>query len=234
MSELLLVPFTEDGYLKLARFLRGFPRRVLLPIPRSVCSEVTHKLLSRIPQSFIRIWNAVLDLIDSGLLVNYECYIEDREFEKSIESSVKLAFLVLKARAWGKLDVKEWLELVELGVLTPRFTSWKGLLVVDRYTDYYVLIKHGIPVNRVVQVDVFAPTPMDIFILATKDVIDWRCSLEDIARWAVTYIGDYVIPSFNLTEAYRKLVASSEYREFIEKCAPREELLHYWLCAPRG
>jgi len=225
---LVLVPLTEMGYYKLAKFLRKNAQGVLtlLPIPRALC-EGGPSPIGHVPASLLRIWKPVLDLIDSGEVVT-ECYLELEELKKNIDVAVKLASLVVKARAYGKVDVSEWLSLLPRK-LELRFTDWNGLLVTDRFVDYFLLIKLFNGVDRLIAVDVFAPTPLDLLTLVAKNFIKWECSLLDIVNWAVKYVGDMIVKSKDLTEAYARLIRDFEYKKFIADCAPEEHALHWWI-----
>lgn len=227
MKWLILAPLTELGYYKLAEFLRKSARGIpaLLPISRTLCEE-GYVNVNYIPSSLIRIWNPVLDLIDSGE-VAASCYLELEDLRKNIDIAVRLATLVIKARAYGKIDVSEWLSLLPRE-LELRITRWNGLLVIDRFTEYLLLTKSRVNVDKLIAVDVFAPTPLDLLMLIARNVIDWKCSLLDVVKWVIKYVGDLIVGSVDLTEAYIKLVRDSEYRKLITDCAPEEYALYWW------
>lgn len=228
MKWLVLVPFTEMGYYKLAEFLRKSARGVptLLPIPRTLCRE-GYVGVGYVPPSLIRVWKPVLDLVDSGEVIA-DCYLESEDLEENIDTAVKIALLVLKARVYGKVDVSEWLSLLprELGL---RVVNWNGLLVIDRFVNYLLLTESRVNVDRLIAVDLFAPTPLDLLILVAKNFIKWKCSLLDVVNWVIKYIGDVIVNSRDLTEAYAKLIRDSEYRELITNCAPEEYVLYWWM-----
>ncbi|MEM1642076.1 MAG: hypothetical protein QXI85_04745 [Desulfurococcaceae archaeon] len=230
MKTLVLVPFHEDAYMKLSDYLRRSPYKAYLPLPRSFCMGSSRGLedLGYTPSSLLRVWKPLLELMENGLLVNYECYLKDDTIQQMVNTATKVALLVLKARAYGKADLGEWLTLVPETV-EPSITSWSGVCVVDRFLDYYIMMKKGVEVNRVQRIEVFAPTPLELFTLVAKGLVKWKCSLEEVVWWVVKYLGDFVIPSPSLTSAYRKLAYSDDYIAFIEKCAPEEDLLHYWM-----
>lgn len=224
MRWLIVVPFTEMGYYKLATFLRQHACRALLPIPRAICAE-NYEILNYVPESYLRVWRPILDLVHDGEIVA-DCYLEIKDIEKSIDVAIRVASLVIKARVYGKVDVAEWLSTLPKK-LEPKITNWSGLLVVDRFVDYILLTELNIPVDRLLAVDIFAPTPLDLLTLIAGNAIEWRCSLLDIINWAVKYIGEIVVHSRDLTEAYTKLTRNPEYRELVRNCAPSEYAL-YW------
>lgn len=227
MKWLILAPLTEMGYYKLAEFLRKSARGIptLLPIPRTLCEE-GYVGADYVPLSLMRIWKPVLDLIDGGDIAA-NCYLKLEDLGKSVDTAVKLATLVVKARAYGKVDVSEWLSLLPRE-LELRVTRWNGLLVIDKFTDYLLLTKSHVDIDRLIAVDVFAPTPLDLLILITQNVIDWKCSLLDAVKWVIRYIGDIIVSSRDLTEAYVKLIRDFEYRKLIMDCAPEEYALYWW------
>lgn len=230
MKELVLTPFNEDGYLKLASYLRRVRIGVLLPLPRAYCESRADVVESSLPASIAKIWRPVAELLIEGLIERPICYLGDEEVKEMVNFGVKLAILVHKARVFGKVDPNEWVSLVSNRTV-PRFTGWYGTLVVDRFSEYYLMVKAGVEADRVVQVELFAPTPLDLLYLCSNRVSKCQCSVEEVALWVVKYIGEYVIPSPDTSTAYRRLVNSREYREFIARCAPDDEVLHYWMWA---
>jgi hypothetical protein len=94
-------------------------------------------------------------------------------FEDAIDTSIKLLGLVFKARVFNKVDPAEW-----LGIVPKRFeplapTSWSGVLVVDRFIEYALLLEKGVVFDRVVQVEEFIPTPLDILLLVKSNIVEW-------------------------------------------------------------
>lgn len=220
MKWILLVPFTEEAYSKLAHYLSRFSRKVFLPIPRSLCNSAQNSRKPvNYPASLLKVWKPVMELIDQNLLPSYECYLEDADIHQYVESGVKLALLVIKARAYGKVDIFEWLSIAH-NISKSRIMNWSGLLVVDRFLDYYLLMKSGVEADRVMKIDTFFPTPIDIFVIAANKLVEFKCSLGEVISWIVKYIGEIVLPSTNLSAAYRKLINSNDYREFMIKCVP--------------
>lgn len=226
MKWLLLVPFTEIGYYKLSDFLRSKPYKVLLPVPKAVCWEL-HSAVTYLPSSYLRVWKPVLDLILSNE-VSAECYLEMNDLRNQVDFAVKVASLVIKARAYGKIDISEWISVLPIDT-NPRITQWSGLLVVDRFTDYALLYERGVAVDRLLAIDIFAPTPIDLLVLAVRGTVKWRCNLLDVVRWVVKYIGEIMVQSVDLTQAYATLIRDPEYRELVRSCAPEEYILHWWM-----
>lgn len=227
MKELILTPFNESGYSRLAEYLRRASRRALLPIPRAYCEGRIEEIERRLPSTLVSTWRHVADIILKKQIEDPICYLEEVEIKDMVESGIKLAVLVYKSRVFGRIDIDEWISLVRREP-KPRFTSWRGSLVVDKYSEYYILVRANVEVDRVVQVDLFAPTPLDLLYLCSARLARCVCSLVEIVQWAVKYIGEYVMTSPNTSVAYRRLVSSPEYRDFIEKCFPVDDVLHYW------
>jgi hypothetical protein len=224
----VLVPFNERGYERLCRLLERIKLRAYLPLPKPLCEPWQRELfLGRIPSSFLRVWSPLLDLLSRGLPAGYTCYLELEDVEAGVEASLRIAALVLKARALGVVRVEEWLSAVPKP-REPPLASWEGALVVDSFLDYYVLVKKGAEGADVVSVDSFVPTPVDLLSLVSAGLLEWKCPVEELIRWAVWYIGDAVVTSSNLTEAYDKLVGSEGYRELVEECTRQKSVLLYW------
>jgi len=222
---LLLTPFTELGYYKLSIFLRKLTQRVFLPIPRAVCEGYLNAL--NLPSSYLRVWKPVLDLIWSGEL-SAECYSEPARVERQVDFAIKLASLVIKASAYGKVDVSEWISISSMADISPGVWDWRGLLVVDRFSEFVVMHKRGINVDRLLAVDVFVPTPIDLLVLIVKNILAWNCDLVNVIKWVIKYINELVVKSKDLTEAYIKLINDAEYRKLIRDCAAEEYTLYWW------
>jgi hypothetical protein len=70
----------------------------------------------------------------------------------------------------------------------------------------------------VIKIEELRPTPLELLLLAKTGNIEWRCSVEALISWVVRYIGDYVVTTTSLSEAYNRLVSSNEYLDLVNKC----------------
>jgi len=145
------------------------------------------------------------------------CYEVLSHFESSIDNSIKILRLIIEAKAFNKIDVRKWFEVVP-DKLEPKIpTDWRGALVIDRYVEYVSLLKSGIDINGMFKVEEFVPTPLDLLTLVRINLIRWKCDVVEIINWVIKYLDEFVLLSNNLTEAYDKLRKSTEYRELLSK-----------------
>ncbi len=234
MKSILLVPFHERGYRKLARYLEETSSHytVYLPLPLEFCRKpVLDERIFTGLSGYIRVWSSVLEALRS--CENCVCYLTLDYFEKTLDFSVKLVGLVLKAKIFEKINPSEWLNLLPEKIEPKVPTTWSGVLVVDRFIDYAVLVKKNVEFDYVSQLESFIPTPLDLLLLIRSGLIKWNCDISDIIKWVVRYLGDYVLTSRDLTGAYDRLVKSEEYLNLIHECTndpfPLLAVLHYSL-----
>jgi hypothetical protein len=221
---LLLVPFHERGYSRLAEYLERTTLPVYLPLPVELCREPL--LSGYLPSGLwglFRVWSPVLEILRSR--ANYACYLTLDHARESVNVSTRLIVLVVKARVFEKVDPVEWLRALPERVDTRAPLDWRGVLVVDRFTDYAVLVKKRGEPAQVVVLEDFIPTPLDVLLLVKGGVITWNCDIGEVVEWAVKYIGDYVLTSRDLTEAYSKLRGSVEYLSLLRECTSDSTVL---------
>ena len=144
---------------------------------------------------------------------------------ESVNVSTRLIVLVVKARVFEKVDPVEWLRALPERLDTRAPLDWRGVLVVDRLTDYTLLVKKRREPAQVVVLEDFIPTPLDVLLLVKSGVITWNCDIGEVVEWAVKYIGDYVLTSRDLTEAYSKLRGSVEYLSLLRECTSDSTVL---------
>jgi len=221
---LLLVPFHERGYSRLAEYLERTTLPVYLPLPVELCREPL--LSGYLPSGLwglFRVWSPVLEILRSR--ANYTCYLTLDHARESVNASTRLIVLVVKARVFERVDPVEWLRALPERVDTRAPLDWRGVLVVDRFTDYAVLVKKRREPAQVVVLEDFIPTPLDVLLLVKSGVITWNCDIGEVVKWAVKYIGDYVLTSRDLTEAYSKLRGSVEYLSLLRECTSDSTVL---------
>jgi hypothetical protein len=153
------------------------------------------------------------------------CYSKLGSFEETVDSVTKILALVFKARVFNKIDPLEWVSILPSEVKPSAPCSWSGVLVIDDFKEYVLLRKRGARFDHVVRVEDFTPSPLELLFLVRAGVIEWSCGLEELIKWAVEYLGDLVLHSANLTEAYDKLRINSKYLGFITACS--EEIIDY-------
>jgi hypothetical protein len=127
---------------------------------------------------------------------------------------------------FNKIDPFEWLMLMPERIEFNIPGNWSGILVIDRFIDYVLLMKRDMVVNYVLQqLEEFIPTPLDLLILIKNNVVNWNCNVESVIEWIIKYLGEYVLFSRDLTEAYDKLKRSKEYRDLVVNCTSDELIL---------
>jgi len=224
---ILLVPFHERGYEKLAKYLEKTSLPVYLPLPVELCREpVLWEWASSGLWGYIRVWSPLLEFLNTCR--EYTCYLTLRHFEETVNTSIKLLELVIKAKVFGKIDPSEWLTLISERVESSVPTSWIGVLVIDRLVEYVLLVKRGIMVDHVLQLEEFIPTPLDLLVLVRSCVVNWNCDVKSIIEWVIKYLGEYVLLSRDLTEAYDLLKRSREYRDLVVNCTSDELILTFY------
>ena len=188
MKIILLVPFHERGYEKLAKYLEKTSLPVYLPLPVELCREpVLWEWASSGLWGYIRVWSPLLEFLNTCR--EYTCYLTLRHFEETVNTSIKLLELVIKAKVFGKIDPSEWLTLISERVESSVPTSWIGVLVIDRLVEYVLLVKRGIMVDHVLQLEEFIPTPLDLLVLVRSCVVNWNCDVKSIIEWVIKYLG---------------------------------------------
>ncbi|MEM1627930.1 MAG: hypothetical protein QXP02_00195 [Desulfurococcaceae archaeon] len=231
MHWVILIPPTEIGYRKLREHIFKHPTRYYLPIPFEVCVKDTVLFYTYIPLSLVRIWGEILDLIWNGSN-DFEivCYKNMRNINATIDLSVKISSLVIKASAYGKIDIKEWIELFKDTSLNPPLRSWSGVLVLDKYLEYYALVKNNIRIDRIIQLGPFIPTPIETLFIVTwrkymaKEEIK-ECDISEIIKYVIEYIRNIVLYSNEFSTTYAKIIKDKRYLDIIEKCIDIEILI---------
>lgn len=222
MKWLVLTPFTRFGYEKLARLLRSTGYITYVPLPRDLCLGLQPVNL---PSSFTEIWEPLLDLIWENAIFA-ECYLTRDDLINQINNSLEIALLVFKYKVYGKLDISEWLSKIPRK-LEPKLKNWSGILVIDSFTDYITLLKSNINIEKILAIDAFVPTPLELLILTVNDLINWTCSIESIIRWIIKYIGETILHSNNVSTAYLNLTRDPLYRDLINQCMSENYMIQW-------
>jgi len=224
LKSILLVPFHERGYEKLAKYLEKISLPVHLPLPVELCREpILRKWASSGLWGYIRVWSPLMKFLSHYR--GHTCYLTLRHFEETIDTSIKLLGLVVKAKVFSKIDLSEWLTLISERVKSSAPTNWSGVLVIDRFVEYVLLVKRDVMVDYVLQLEEFIPTPLDLLVLVRSSVVNWNCDVKSIIEWVIKYLGEYVLFSRDLTEAYDMLKKSREYRDLVTNCTSDELIL---------
>jgi hypothetical protein len=100
---------------------------------------------------------------------------------------VRLAALVIKARAYGKIDLKEWDSLFQQPPRQPPAPA--------------LIFGTPPPRNGAVICGTYPPNPLETAADLWRDLPPAK-KLE-LAKWVITYVAD-IVDSINLDEAYLK------------------------------
>ncbi len=74
------------------------------------------------------------------------------------------------------------------------------------------------------EIERLIPTPLDLLLLVRSGLLSWSCDVSDLVKFAIKYLGDYVLTSRDLTEVYDKLKGSEEYWNLICECIRESDL----------
>ncbi|MEM0491351.1 MAG: hypothetical protein QW784_02375 [Acidilobaceae archaeon] len=224
------VPITERGVLRLSRRIFEFTRlygSIGLPLPHSLCllavtapSRVFDLAYEYMNSSQLRVWSSLIAIIpdlayrfpDNTMV----CYLSDDSFKSSEKFGYEIASLLVKAKAYNKVNVSEWLSLFKSRISGRTASNMPGvnLLVADGYSwAYRVYVEFK--AEKFISIDKLIPTPLDLLELIAYGYIGESVAVKAI-RHAIRYLGEYIITSRNLTEAYEKLANDREYISLIE------------------
>lgn len=235
MSVIVGVPVTERGVSRLAKRIILLAARygsIAIPLPEGLCSRIImgsrdtiDYALNFMNPSQIRVWSSLFDALRNLVLeepqVEVLCYASEESYKASEDIGYAIATLVVKARAFNKVDVEEWLDLFksrgsrESLDKTARLLSRYEVVVADGYSWAYRLSRE-LPASRILAVDTLIPTPLDLLELIALNYVD-RSYAGEVVAHAIRYVGEYILLSATLTEAYDKLLRDRGYLKLIER-----------------
>jgi hypothetical protein len=221
----IIVPRTEPSMALLGTLISTLSRRVeciALPLPREFCIKFVSNVLSSKDLSWVddelgageaRLWGPVLGVLKVLVRVrpefNVECFHSMDYFLRAREAAVEIARLVLRVRVGGRVASEEWLDAFS-GVIGVREFPECGNVVIDGY-PYEVLIRGS---TSVIVLGPIIPTPVDVLGLVALGYLG-KSIIDRIVPFVVRYIGDYVVGSRDLTEAYGRLLTDHEYMALV-------------------
>ncbi|MFN7105472.1 MAG: hypothetical protein ACK4M3_02645 [Pyrobaculum sp.] len=132
----------------------------------------------------------------------WRCYETAESLKQRELAAVKLAALVLKARAYGKIDLQEWDRYF---AIEPAQIP-KPALAIGK-----------MPTSGDVVCGTYPPNPIEVAAEIWKKLPPGE--KKELAQWVVKYLSS-IIDSINIDEAYFKLVKASwleTYRKLTEK-----------------
>lgn len=211
-------------------------RSIALPLPKSLCADLVVEGIGGSEQtienislryynpSLTRIWLSIIKKIPR-LALEYPdseiiCYDEDIRREELSEMGYKLVSLLIKTRLkiYGKIDPGPWIEFFK--PKTKRSAEIPGTSVV--IADGYMRFREILSIARWKRAEKLwklIPTPLELLAMIAKGYLDEKHA-EDAVRFSVRYLGDYVVRSKDLTEAYEKLLNDKEYLDLLRRIDP--------------
>lgn len=231
MKVIIGVPVTERGVWRLSRRLAVYARRyssIALPLPQSLCVRIATRggdaldyALKLLNPSGFRVWGSLLTALRDLVLdypdVEVGCYASEESYAASEERGYTIAALTVKARAYNIVNPEEWLKVFESPPPRTIVGSLAGYnaIVADGYS-WMVKLRREIRPSKLLILDITAPTPLDILDLMASGYLD-TSSVREVIDYAVKYIGEYVVTSRTLTQAYDKLLTDKGYLELLER-----------------
>lgn len=193
-----------------------------LPLPQEFCRLAVLnprdavELLMGFGSSFVRLWGWVPEFL-RGIMVmepsaTIDCYDSIERLRRSVDLGVDIARLVIRYRLSGKVDYDTWLGLFrrEVGVISLTLPD-QSAVVVD---DYVQFIKNAARYDNLILLGPLMPTPLDLMVLISIGELSTDYLIGAV-NYVITYIGDYVVMSRDLTEAFIRLINDRGYVNFI-------------------
>lgn len=205
-----------------------------LPLPRDLCRDLVVEGVARgpgaleeialrhLPPSLARVWMGFLEKIPRLAVKIPEaevvCYSEPQDLGEVYRAGYRLASLLIRARIKldGRIDPRPWVELFR--GREPREIPQavrKPLAVVAEGYPSFSRLARALSWERIRTLQKLVPTPLEILEMVASHEISEDVAWEAV-RFAVRYLGDYVVGSRDYSEAYEKLLADKEYQEFLQ------------------
>jgi len=152
-----------------------------LPLPRELCRDQPVDLgpLEKYLEPLLALYHEVE--------ANWRCYETTEDLKRRETAAVRLAALVIKARAYGKIDLKEWDTLFQQPPRQPPAPA--------------LVFGPPPPHKDAVICGTYPPNPLE----TAADL--WHklppAQKLELAKWVITYVAD-IVDSINLDEAYLK------------------------------
>lgn len=197
-----------------------------LPLPQEFCRLAVLnpprdavELLMGFGSSFVRLWGGWVPEFLRGIMVmepsaTIDCYDSIERLRRSVDLGVDIARLVIRYRLSGRVDYDTWLGLFrrEVGVISLTLPD-QSAVVVD---DYVQFIKNAARYDNLILLGPLMPTPpLDLMVLISIGELSTDYLIGAV-NYVITYIGDYVVMSRDLTEAFIRLINDRGYVNFIK------------------
>lgn len=227
MGPVIFTPRTEASLALLRNALPMLIRRlgnVALPLPREFCNVAVAnpgaalELLRReLGEAFVRLWGWLPEFFREVMVdyphAKFYCYYGIEELRRSVDTAVDIARLVLRLRLGAKVDLNDWLRLFNQASARVIDVPRDYVAVIDDYVTLQILRRRWGSLD-IVALGPPIPTPIDLLELIAMGVLD-RERLAEVVQFVVKYVGDYVVLSRDLTEAFSRLVNDKDYLSLI-------------------
>ncbi len=240
MAELVIgLPRVEKAADLLSRSIKRLLERyegIALPLPRGLCLDLVVEGLGKggedieaislryFNPSLVRVWWSIIEKIPKLALEHPDseiiCYDTNTRPEELSEAGYRLASLLIRARLkiYGKIDPGPWIELFKPrrggSIEIPR----SPVVVADGYTRFKEILG-SVSWKKVEKILRLVPTPLELLEMIARGYLDEEYA-EDAVRFSIRYLGEYVVESRDLTEAYEKLLRDEEYMDLLRKIDP--------------
>jgi hypothetical protein len=243
MAELIIgIPRIEEAVGKLGEELGELLSSyssIALPLSKGLCRDLIYKGVGAVDEdlmdislkyfnaSLARIWWPVIKEIPRLAIEmphkEVACYEEDVDPRSLETNAYRLATLLIRARISisGRIDPRPWIEFFKPAKkIFPKIPNVR-VIVADGYVKYREildLVEH----KNARKLWKLIPTPLEILEMIAKGYLDEEYSV-DAVRFSIRYLGDYVIGSKDLTDAYEKLLRDREYVDFLASIGVLED-----------
>lgn len=227
------VPVVEEAVARLSYYIERLAAdygSVGIPLPEGLCRDIASgvKVARALPNYMNdaqgRVWSYLAYrlewLASASPGSSFKCYLGDEAFKAQREVGHSLAGLVIREKLRPcSTSTSEWLSIYRRGPssLDPGLAArLKGLdvVVADGYA-WTLRILELMGADRCYAIEPLIPTPLDVLSLAAGGLVD-PSIVGSLKPYIVRYVGEYIMGSRDLTEAYLRLVRDSEYLEFLE------------------
>ncbi|HWQ16746.1 MAG TPA: hypothetical protein VNL13_02825 [Sulfolobales archaeon] len=207
-----------------------------LPLPKSLCTDLVVEGIGGSEQSIealslkyynpslVRIWWSVIKKIPRLALEHPDseiiCYDEDTRPEKLEKASYRLASLLIRARLkiYERIDPRPWIEFFKPTSTGSIEIPETPVVIADGYVRFKEILGTA-SWKKAEKIWKLIPTPLELLEMIAKGYLEEKHA-EEAVRFSVRYLGDYVIGSRDLTEAYEKLLNDKEYLDLLRRIDP--------------
>lgn len=234
-------PRRESSFLRLSSMLEQLlkeVRVVYLPLPIDVCREVVEVASRRkeydpggisnyIGASLERLWRPVLGKLavilgSPGFHHTLLSCLYDEEFKRTLEDrGGRLAYLLFKANAYGKVSLDEWIDVFadrepssHLEALRAVGGS-RAVYLTDRYRDI-VEAEQQLAGVKACFIEDFTPTPLEVVDIIVNVRRDLLPALREAVDWSIRYL-NILVRSSSFDKAYEVVAGDSAYKSMLRK-----------------